>query len=132
MPNALTAANMLEIIPAATRPKILASLRANNASHVVRYMCVDMCSSRFGSTAYLLVGGTCSLSLVDALAWHLGDLPSQRQYPQDYCSAPDLIPLLEATIEQGREETETQQRVAALYADRWGRPTQRRPRKGKR
>ena len=53
---------------------------------VVRFQNVTLDSSSLGQTTYLKVGEGCTYAHIDDVSGHhLYDLPSQRQYPQEYC-----------------------------------------------
>jgi len=53
---------------------------------VVKFQNVTFDSSQFGATSFLKIGGGCTYETLEAIeGQHLNDLPSQRQYPQEYC-----------------------------------------------
>jgi len=68
-------------------PEVHDALRGliEGATHIVVYENLDLSSSWCGERTALKVGPGCGVRTLDkALRGHLGDLPSQRQYPIAY------------------------------------------------
>lgn len=62
------------------------------ATAVVLFENVDLCSSHLGERTAMVVGPTCTYKTVaDCEGHHLHDLPSMRQYPQVWCPAEELL-----------------------------------------
>ena len=72
-------------------PAIVKAARATKAEYLVNFECVDMWSSHLGERTCLCVGPSCTYKTVEECeGGHLGDLPSERKYPREYCSVEEL------------------------------------------
>lgn len=66
--------------------------RYPDAVAVVRFVNMDMSSSSLGQSSALVVGPSNTFkSIEDCKGKWLNDLPSQRQYPDEYCLRDELL-----------------------------------------
>lgn len=94
-PHKATAVEVLDKFHTELYPMILDSIERNSATHFVYFVNPDMSSSQLGNSTGLCVGPDCTFKTPeDCRGKWLNDLPSQRQYPEIYCDAAELVALL--------------------------------------
>lgn len=88
----LTAKEFLSLFDPSVHDQIKAAAkRYPNATAVVCFENLDMCSSELGHRSALVVGPDNTFTSVeDCRGKHLNDLPSQRQYPVSWCPTGEL------------------------------------------
>lgn len=78
-------AEMMEMFNESVHERLRALHAREGVEGLMVYECLDMSSSRLGARSALAYGPACSArSAQEAADRHLGDLPSERQYPIGY------------------------------------------------
>lgn len=87
-----TAAEFLALFDPSVHAAIIKKAAMPSVEAVVCFECVDFCSSNFGRRTAVIVGEPYTFKSVAFCEgkW-LNDLPSQRQYPQSWVRASELI-----------------------------------------
>lgn len=80
----LSITNFLEQFDSSVHDAIDAAAKRYNATHLVCYENQQMDSSLHGKRSCLVIGPECTRKNLDDARHHVGDLPSERQYPVNY------------------------------------------------